>query len=160
MQREHYKNIIGGRTRPAQRAPNVALQQYAHAIAFDDLLATIAGDKGRAFVMEARLAGRYRALMWLLLLPTFGVGTLGLWAYSLRWPRIVDGEGIRLRSGRQVPWAAIKGLGVVKSRVDAEVTRLDIHFEGGVAQVPVGLLDNGPAIANEIRAKLPQLKRH
>jgi hypothetical protein len=25
--------------------------------------------------------------MWLLLLPTFGVGTLGLWAYSLRWPQ-------------------------------------------------------------------------
>jgi hypothetical protein len=45
--------------------------------------------------------------MWLLL-PTFGVGTLGLWAYSLRWLRIVDGEGIRLRSGRQVPWAATK----------------------------------------------------
>ncbi|HEY2758181.1 MAG TPA: hypothetical protein VGJ01_20885 [Pseudolabrys sp.] len=81
-------------------------------------------------------------------------------AYSLRWPRIVDGEGIRLRSGRQVPWTAIKGLGVVKSRVDAEVTRLAIHFEGGVAQVPVGLFDNGPTIASEIRAKLPQLKRH
>jgi hypothetical protein len=108
--------------------------------------------------MEARLAGRYRALMWLLLLPTFG--TLGLWAYSLRWPRMVDGEGIRLRSGRQVPWTAIKGLGVVKSRADAEVTRLDIHFDGGVAQVPVGLLDSGAAIASEIRAKLPQLKRH
>jgi hypothetical protein len=79
------------------------------------LLATIAGGMGRAFVMDVHLAGRYRAWMWLLLVPTFGIGTLGLWAYSLRWPRIVDGEGIRLRSGRQVPWTAIKGLGMVKS---------------------------------------------
>jgi hypothetical protein len=110
--------------------------------------------------MDVYLAGRYRAWMWLLLLPTFGVGTLGLWAYSLRWPRMVDGEGIMLRSGRQVPWTSIKGLGVLKSGAGAEVTRLDIHFDGGVAQVPVGLIDNGSAIASEIRAKLPQLRRH
>jgi hypothetical protein len=110
--------------------------------------------------MDVHLAGRYRAWMWLLLLPTLGLGTLGLWAYALRWPRSVDGEGIWLRSGRRVPWTSIKGLGVVRRRSEAEVTRLDIHFDGGVAQVPVGFIDNGSALAREIRARLPQLKRH
>jgi len=112
--------------------------------------------------MEARLAGRYRMWMWLLLLPTLGLGTLGLWARARRWPQAVEPEGLRLRSGRLIPWDAIKGLGLVRrhSGIDTEIIRLDIHFNGSVARVPVCHLENGGAIAQEVRARAPHLKRH
>jgi len=112
--------------------------------------------------MEARLAGHYRLWMWLLLLPTLGVGTLGLWAWSRRWPQAVEEDGLRLRSGRFIRWDAIKGLGLVRrhSSLDSEVIRMDIHFNGSVAKVPVRHLENGGAIAQEVRAHAPHLKRH
>lgn len=112
--------------------------------------------------MEARLAGHYRMWMWLLLLPTLGLGTLGLWAWALRWPQTVEADGLRLRSGRFIPWSAIKGLGVVRRHayVDPELLRMDIHFNGGVATVPIRHLVNGSEIVREVRAHSPHLKRH
>lgn len=110
--------------------------------------------------MDARLNGRFWLLLWLLLLTTFGLGTLGLWAWSLRWPRTIDAEGIRLRSGRQVPWTSIKGLGVVKHHDNTEISRIDIHVDGRTTRVPLKFFENGTTVANEIRSHLPQLRRH
>lgn len=98
--------------------------------------------------------------MWLLLLPTLGLGTAALWLWSLRWPQAVEDDGIRLRSGRHLPWEAIKGLGVIKHRFDTGLSRVDIHFDGGIARVPMRFIANGEAVAREIRNHLPHLKRH
>ena len=97
--------------------------------------------------------------MWLLVLPTLGLGTLCLWAWSLTWPRAIDKDGIRLRSGRFVPWTAIKGLGLVRRHTNSEILRLDIHFDGRVSRVPVRYLENGSAIAQEVRVHAPHLRR-
>ena len=57
--------------------------------------------------------------MWLLAPLTLGLGTVVLWLLALRWPRRIDRDSLTLRSGRQVPWAAIRKIAVLKdARVD------------------------------------------
>jgi hypothetical protein len=92
--------------------------------------------------------------MWLLAPLTLGLGTLALWLLALRWPRRIDRSGLTLRSGRQVPWAAIRKIGVLKDARAGEsrTVRLEIHCDWGIVRLPLRAIADGERVAAEIRA--------
>jgi hypothetical protein len=105
------------------------------------------------FSVIVRLAPSYRVSMWLLAPLTLGLGTGVLWLLALRWPRRIDRNSLILRSGRQVPWAAIRKIAVLKDARAGEsrTIRLEIHCDWGIIWLPLRAIADGERVAAEIR---------
>jgi hypothetical protein len=106
------------------------------------------------FPVIVRLALSYRVSMWLLAPLTLGLGSGALWLRALHWPRRIDHSGLALRSGSQVPWAAIKKIGVLKDarRGESRTIRLEIYHDLGVIRLPLRAIADGERVAAEIRS--------
>jgi hypothetical protein len=107
--------------------------------------------------MKVALAAGYRNWMFALLPTTLGIGTAVLWARSLRWPRKVDANGLTLGDRRKVPWRSIDRIGVWRDYCGGDVSRIDIHHDGGVDRVPVRSLRDGQMIASTILAHFKEM---
>jgi hypothetical protein len=92
--------------------------------------------------------------MWLLAPLTLGLGTVVLWLLALRWPRRIDRSGLTLRSGRQVPWAAIKKISVLKDpgAGESRTIRLEIFYDRSIIRLPLRAIADGERVAAEIRS--------
>jgi hypothetical protein len=91
--------------------------------------------------------------MWLLAPLTLGLGTVALWLLALRWPRRIDRNSLTLRSGRQVPWATIRKIAVLKDAGAGEsrTIRLEIYCDRGTIRLPLRAIADGERVAAEIR---------
>lgn len=96
---------------------------------------------------ECRYSVMFYFFLVLFMPLTLGIGTIGLLISSRQWPRLVDAEGITLRSGMRIPWSACTN--VVKLGM-----RTDLVFGGTTIPFPQLSIRNGKKILADIRERL------
>ena len=93
----------------------------------------------------------YKVLMIVFFLFTAGVGTLILWLSALKWPKLVDTEGMTLRSGKRLLWKDLTRMQpvTVVNQYGARISgRLDLYFGKKVARIVPHSLKEGGALMN------------
>jgi len=100
--------------------------------------------------LEVSLSGSYKFVMCLVGLCTFGLGAVVMWLSARSWPRVLDAEGITLRSGRRMAWddlTDVRKVTVVDPNRGRRVTgRLDLVFGRKKARVVPQSLRQGPEV--------------
>ncbi len=95
--------------------------------------------------LEVHLSRSYKFTLWLVGIFTLGVGALGMWLSARSWPRVLDPEGITLRSGARVAWNQLTDVRrvTVVDELGRKVTgRLELVFgETKVKIVPQSLAE-------------------
>jgi hypothetical protein len=99
--------------------------------------------------IEVHLSDPYKSLMWLLAFTSLGIGTLALWLTARSWPRVVDDEGMTLRSGKRVRWSEMTDtrlFTVVDDRGRRVTGRLELYFGKTKVKVVPHSIAEGPEV--------------
>ena len=109
----------------------------------------------------ARSNGRFLFYFLIMIPITFGVGSIILWIWRRSFVYKVDGNGILLRSGREIPWADVQSLLARKGAGEnaGTVSRVDITYAGGRALVLSRWLENGDEVAEALRVGLREFRQ-
>ncbi|MBI5723113.1 MAG: hypothetical protein HZA50_04080 [Planctomycetes bacterium] len=96
-------------------------------------------------------------MLWLCGLMTLGIGALGMWLSTKRWPRLLDQEGATLRNGKRLLWKDVTEIipvTVVDPRGRRITGRLDIKFGKDKLKIVPQSLAEGQAVMDFIAAVL------
>jgi hypothetical protein len=101
-------------------------------------------------ILKVHLSSSYKLLMRLAGLVTFGVGALLLWLSTMSWPRLIDSDGITLRSGRRLHWGKLTEQRFVRFEdprsAEGSTGRLELLFGRATVRIVPRSLAEGSAV--------------
>ncbi len=99
--------------------------------------------------LRTHLRTSYIVMMLLMIPFTFGIATLFMWITSRKWPKLIDSEGMTLRSGKRLLWTELTKIQpvTVVNRAGVRITgRLDLYFDKFVVPIVTHSLKEGDTV--------------
>lgn len=110
--------------------------------------------------IEVHLSRSYKQIMGCGGVLSLGLVPLMMWVSAMNWPRLLDDEGITLRSGKRLSWdmlTDIRRVTVVDAETGARVTgRLELVFGRITAKVVPHSLQEGQEVLSFLTRVLGQ----
>jgi len=104
--------------------------------------------------LKVHYSGLFKGVLLLTAFFTLGIGTIAVWLTSWSWPRILDDEGMTLRSGKRLRWQDLSGMDrvtVVNPQGQRITGRLDLRFGKHKARIVPQSLREGAEVMAFIR---------
>ena len=106
--------------------------------------------------LDVHLSRSYKSLLWLVGVFTLGIGALAMWLAARSWPRVIDQEGITLRSGRRLKWSELSEVRRVRA-VDSYGRRVTGSLELIFGKAKAKIVPQSLAEGREVLAYLSRL---